>query len=285
MQGASCRVLRPQDRGGTGVADADHAVAVEREHSLVDPVEHRGLVLHERGEPPRGEAEGQPQQAAADEDGGDRGEREARERRGQHAEQGGRQVGEDTGAREADADLADDVAASGTVDRHLRARRLPERPRAPRHRLATGERLLGAGGHDLAEPLGVGVRQPDPLVVGDHDEEGAGALLDRLGGRLEHAVLQLVARGRAGIGGVGGDGVAHVGVLGDGARDGERRLLRLAPQLLDAEGRDESGADEHRGRDGRELQHEHVGREAHRASSPQVTAQNAQNPHYAQIAR
>jgi two-component system osmolarity sensor histidine kinase EnvZ len=60
---ATDEIGRAEQSSGCRVRDGDHAVGTRGEHAVAHAVEHRGLVLHERGQLLRLQAEGQPFEA------------------------------------------------------------------------------------------------------------------------------------------------------------------------------------------------------------------------------
>ena len=158
-------------------------------------------------------------------------------------------LGRDVADREADADLADDPV--GTVaQRHLRARGQAERAALDFDFRPPAQRFGGIGAHRLAEEVRVGVGQPQPLAVGNHHEEGAGALAYPFRAGLYDVVGVLAGRG------VGDRRVGR-----DRPRDGECPLAVLVGEFLVQQPVHEQEADADHEHDHADLQREDLPRE------------------------
>jgi hypothetical protein len=257
---AADRIDEAEELRGARVADRDAPVGAESEHALAHSGEHGRLVLHEARELGRLEPEreaGEPPREDPAGHGPDAEREQGDDRDGRDVDADGVPHGR---RREPDADLADDAgvgvvgsaggraspgrAAPGRAGsvrarqrphRHLRPRRLPERAGGPRHLLAPSERDARIRAHELPELGRVGMREPQPPVVGDHDEEGARALPHRLGRPLHGPVGEVGRGGDAGIRGLGRHGGPERRILGGRPRDGERRRLRLLAVLRGTE--------------------------------------------------
>ncbi len=122
--------------------------------------------------------------------------------------------------------LADDPAV-GEPQRHLAAGGAAQRALLDRGHAVAVQRGLRVGADPLADPLGVGVREPDAVQVGDHHEARAGGQPDLLGVGLRGlgvAVLGGQCDGLVGGGGLGdGQGALHRVPVQLGADRGEEQ--------------------------------------------------------------
>ena len=255
------------------VAEAHDAAVVQRHDPVADAVEDGGLVLHQGDELFRLQTQREPLPPSSQHDRGDRCQQHAGAGRCGDAAEQRRQVVEHAGGFEAHAHLADrggtrGVGAVGArgPDGHLRTRRDAERALLPCHDLVAGEHLAEVGADGPAEQRGIGMRQTDAVVVGDHDEEGAGVRGDIGGQFLQRTARQIRAAGCAGIGADLGDLGAHLRVDGDRAGDVQRGGLGRCPQLLDAQKyKDENAHGDDRDHRG-QLHEHHPRREPHLVS-------------------
>jgi hypothetical protein len=226
------------------------ARVVEHEHALADRVQDRVVVLVERRDLARLEAERLPLDAP-------------REQQRQQRPDQQRQCGEREQPRQLVADLGADVldehAGGDEADdppgrrphRHHRADRLTERAGARLdHRLA----LRGGAERPHEAPadlVAIGVRVADALRAHHHDERDAGRPARALGQRLQAALgVRPGERGR------------DLRLVGHGGGDGQRTVaLTVAGGLLrgvHGDGRADPDGDE----DHRELQEQHLPGEA-----------------------
>ncbi len=143
---------------------------------------------------------------------------------------------------------------------------VPSVPDLPVHHLVAGQRLRGIGADVLTEFVSVGMGQPDALIVGDHHEQKAGALLD-LGGQLLQLPIgqfggeRRARRQRGGV--VARDVGADRGGEGDRARDIQRLVLVLGGEAVVAEEGEHPAGDAQRERHHGDLQHQHLGGKPH----------------------
>ncbi len=270
-----------EQRGGPRVADGHPPVGSDAEDALADAGEDGRLILHEARELGRLEAEGEAREPPREDPAGHGPDSE----REQGDDRDGGDVDADgvahRGRREADADLADDAVVPGRTTavagtrvrqrphRHLRPRRLPERPGGPRHLLAPRERDRRIRAHALPELGRVGVSEPQPPVVGHHDEQRAGPLAHRLGRQLHRPVGEVGRGGDPGIRGLGRHGGPQRRILCGRPRDRERRRLRLLAVLGRAQQAVGDGRDPHHHEHDEQLEDEGAAREVEpRPASP-----------------
>ncbi len=123
----------------------------------------------------------------------------------------------------------------------------------------------------LTEFVPVGMGQPDALVVGDHDEQHAGALLDLGGQRLQLPVRQLIGecRARRQRGGCRSARRRHGprGRKAIAARHVQRPGFVLGGEAVVTQEGEHPARDAQRQRHNGDLQHQHLGGE------PQIHAQ------------
>jgi hypothetical protein len=237
------RVQRPADELGVdryaqqplgfAVEDRDPPVLRDADDALVHAAQHRLLVLHERRNLLRLEAEGEAFEAPAQQQRGHRAEGQGARRRGCNGQHVAGQAFQHRPAGEADADLADHISGIRREDRHLGARRMAERALFLGGDLAAGQRLGGIGAHALAQQGGIGMRQPQAGVVRDHHEQRPGAAPDVLGQRLQRAASEGRGgklRGRGIFQGCGGG--PDVARGGHGPCHGQGLALCLVAQPL-----------------------------------------------------
>ena len=158
-------------------------------------------------------------------------------------------------------DKADHAAVVlARVDRHLGAHRGAEGARLLVHVLLAGQRAIGGGGQVLADLGGVRMGEAGSVDVGDHHELDLGAAAHLLGLGLHGALAQHLDVQTV-LGGGLRDLLAQLGVLGQGARCGQRmRGIGLGHGARSQPGRGGrgQGQDQH---DHGQLRDEHPSRE------------------------
>jgi hypothetical protein len=233
------------------------------------PVEDGGLVLHEGDELFRLQTQREPFPPPSQHDPGDRQHHAGTGGRGDAAERAGRSSNTLAGSNPTLTSPTGETfagrtpsAPGGQIGTFARA----ETPSVPCCHVttslpaSTSRKSVLTGWPRRRGPVG----QSDAVVIGDHDEQGAGARGDVGGQILQRSVLA----GAAGCSGIGADlghRRAHLRIDGDGAGDVQGRS-RPRPQLLDAEQHEDEHAGGDDDGDRRQLHEHHPRREPHLVS-------------------